>query len=173
MAGILHPRILVSPEIVAALTPEQLTAALRHEHAHQLAGDNFKRLCLVMAPGVLPFHSGFQTLERAWARFAEWAADDYAASGDPLHSTALAAALVRVARMAPASASLLVTTLIDGESDLAVRVDRLLNPTLSAVVTWSAFVPLAAGGFVLGCSMALLQRGTLPAVHSVLEHLLR
>ena len=176
LAGILRPRVFVSRSLVEALPSEQLAAALRHERAHQASRDNLKRLFLLLAPGLLPFHRGFEALERGWAKFAEWAADDSAAAGDPFGSVTLAAALVRVARMGPnPPASFLVTSLLGGSPDLPARVDRLLRaPTPARDWHQVEAMLVAAGSAILAMSLvAMSQPETLSSVHGLLEHLVR
>jgi hypothetical protein len=99
LAGIFRPKLIVSRNIVETLPADQLAAALRHERAHADAWDNSKRLLMLLAPN-LTLRS---QVERAWARFAEWSADDRAAEGDANRSVSLAAALVSVARMGSSS----------------------------------------------------------------------
>ncbi len=171
MAGILRPRLLIAPAVVEALSPGQLDAALSHERAHGAARDNLKRLLLAFTPGILPGVGGFAQVERHWARFTEWAADDDAVAGDPRRALALAGALVRVARLGPSSAPL-ASCLLDGD-DLAERVERLLHPPAARPPRrnrlWSAApalaVALAAG---LAWSPAALE-----SAHHLLEHLVR
>jgi Zn-dependent protease with chaperone function len=43
LAGLFEWRLLVSRDIMEALSPEELAVAMRHEHAHQLFKDNFAR----------------------------------------------------------------------------------------------------------------------------------
>lgn len=126
LAGMFRPQVLISRESISALTGEELGVVLRHESAHAESRDNLKRLVLALAPDVLPFvHRGFSIIERGWAQFSEWAADDYAAKGDPALSLSLASALVCVARIAPAACTPeLLTPFTNG--DLSSRVDRLL-----------------------------------------------
>jgi Zn-dependent protease with chaperone function len=171
LAGIVRPRLMVSSGVVSALAPEQLAAALRHEHAHEMSRDNLKRLLMLLAPDVVPFCRGFSGLERAWSRFTEWAADDRAVEGDSGRSLSLAAALVRVARMgACPQQPPLVTSLLAATDDLEVRVDRLLRGA-SDVGRGAAGLAWAAAG-VCGVGLALaLQPGTLYSVHRLLEHL--
>lgn len=177
LAGIVHPRLIISRAVIRALSPDQLAAVLRHERAHRIAHDNLKRLLLVLAPDVFPFARGVREVQRAWVRFAEWAADDLAVAGDSGRSLSLAAALVRVARMsqgrppAPVSSSLL------GDSaDLAARVERLLRdspveeqPRASLYLLGSGVVFAAAVFFVA----VMLQPAALSAVHQVLEQLIQ
>ena len=86
LAGIMHPRIFIPRKVMSSLSADQLGAALRHEGAHRDSRDNLKRLLILLAPGIFPFCRGFETLERHWARFTEWAADDRAVDGDTRRS---------------------------------------------------------------------------------------
>lgn len=171
LAGIIHPRVVISPEVLSALSPDQLAAALRHEEAHRASHDNLKRLLLLLSPGLLPGVTGFAALERAWSRFTEWSADDRAVAGSPERSLSLAAALVRVARLGGATPAMM-TSLLGDRADLATRVDRLLRgPAITEKpatirVAWFAI----AGGF-LACAAAILQPATLSTVHRLLESL--
>jgi hypothetical protein len=171
LAGVFRPRLVVSRGVRQALAPDQLAAALRHERAHRESRDNLKRLLLAVAPGAVPFGHGLRGLERGWARMAEWAADDRAAAGDARRSLALAGALVRVARMGAAPAAPLATALMADATDLAVRVERLLNPRTPARArrtrSWPAVIAAA------GLAAAAFQPGTLEAAHRVLEELMR
>jgi hypothetical protein len=174
LAGIVHPRLMVSKDVVTALPADQLAAALGHEHAHRVSRDNLKRLLMLLAPDILPFWRSFDALERGWSRFTEWAADDHAVAGDSGRSLSLASALVRVARMgACPQAPPLVTSLLADNEDLAERVNRLLRetPAPSAAGTWPVLLPLACG--LLGAPVAalLLQPSILYPVHGLLEHL--
>lgn len=176
LAGIANPRLIISRPVVNALPALQLAAALRHEEAHRLFRDNFKRLLLLLAPDMLPLWRGFGKLERVWNRLAEWAADDYAVAGDPNRSLSLASALVRVARMGacPQTAPL-VTSLLADNQDLAKRVERLLrevpaeNPE-ERKPWYELLASVLAAGFAIGL---LVQPATLSKVHALLEHLTR
>lgn len=99
VAGVLRPQLVVSRRVMHGLSSEQREVALRHEHAHCTSGDNLKRFLILLAPDVLPFVPTFRSMERGWARFTEWAADDQATSGDARRALTLASALVRVAKM--------------------------------------------------------------------------
>lgn len=171
LAGVLRPRVVISRSVAAALDGEQLAAALRHERAHRAAGDNLKRLLLLITPEPLPGLPLFRSVDRAWARFAEWAADDRAVAGDPRRSLSLAEALVRVARLGGSPrASELISPFVPGGEDISVRVERLLNgpvedrhPRRRALFAAAFCTPFLAG--------ALLP-GSLPAVHQALEALM-
>jgi Zn-dependent protease with chaperone function len=168
LGGIVRPRLVISREVVSALPAEQLAAALRHERAHWTARDNLKRLCILLTPGILPFSGSSRTLERGWRKFAEWAADDRAAAGSARRSFALAAALVRVARM---------TADVGDTDQLAARVDRLLREAQpSSPSEWSAGPrPILALSAILlmaaSLAVAILQPAALYSVNAALEHL--
>ena len=167
LAGILRPRLLISERAMRDLSKDQLAAALRHEHAHRMAFDNLKRLMIQLAP---PFLPRMRSLERAWTKAAEWAADDRAAQGEDDRSQ-LASALVRVARLQsgmPVPA--LVTLLVDAEEDLSLRVDRLLIAAPQPErAFYSASIALAAGSLIAAVA---LSPSALRFVHQLLEHLL-
>src|SRR5260370_12515057 len=125
LAGVICPRLVISRKVVDTLSPDQLAAALRHENAHRVTRDNLKRLSLLLAPGILPLVGGYAALERGWAKFAEWAADDRAVSGDVHRSLSLAAALIRVSRVtaAPGPAPLLASLMCAARA-VRTRADR-------------------------------------------------
>jgi hypothetical protein len=176
LAGVIHPRLMISRGVISALSTEQLDAALRHESAHRISRDNLKRLLLLLAPDLLPFSRTFASLERGWARLSEWAADDHAAGGDSRRALSLAGALVRVARMgaAPRSAVLL-SSLIDDDRDLSIRVDRLLHAEPSHENPLGRVMRAMVGGATLvvtGClAAAMLWPSMLSSVHQLLERL--
>ncbi len=169
--GLLRPRLVVSRDLLAALPPDELVAAIRHEEAHGASRDNLKRLFLLLTPGILPGYSGFVKLDRAWAKFTEWSADDRSVEGDERRSVSLASALVRVARMgAPLNPSTLITSLLGDRRDLGDRIDRLLrgNVQQEDQKPRSRIIVLVAGAIVIA---AMLQPGTLHSVHRLLETL--
>lgn len=181
VAGLVRPRLIVSRGVLHKLTPEQREAAFRHEQAHQASRDNLKRFLCLLAPDALPFLSGFKKIERQWARYTEWAADDHAVAGDSQRALSLAAALVSVAKMGvdhqPAFLlSSLYSQLVAEDEDLAVRVDRLLREQqyaekpLAPLVQVARNVALVAGGLV---AAALVWPGSLGSVHQILEKLIQ
>jgi Zn-dependent protease with chaperone function len=171
LAGLFRPRLVISRCVVDSLTPEQLAAALKHERAHWTGRDNLKRFVLLLAPGLLPCFRGFGRLEKAWARFTEWAADDLAVEGDSQTSISLAGALVRVARLGAAHpGEPLVTSLLADGQDLSARVDRLLraDPPRSLPMSWAA----GSAAVPVMLAAAALQPATLRAVHHLIERLI-
>lgn len=176
LTGLLHPHMVISRDVVAALSAEQLSAVIRHERAHGVSHDNLKRLLVLLAPGILPFGSGFRNLERAWAKLTEWAADDRAAAGKVRRSLSLAAALVRVARLGSASsAPELATSLLAEGADLSERVDRLLHPAhRMARRRDHEPILMASSGLLLTVALiaVLSNPVTLHAAHECLEFLI-
>lgn len=177
LAGVFRPRLVASRAVLERLSPDQLNAALRHESAHHASRDNFKRLLLLLAPDALPFIRGFASLERAWSRFTEWAADDRAVEGDAGRSLSLAEALVRVSRMGSSPRpSPFLSTLVPDDGDLSARVDRLLQPARAPEKSRRPMQFLAAGATLAAAGLltfVLLQPVTFYAVHRLLEHLVR
>lgn len=173
LAGVFRPRLVISSPVLNVLSPDQFRAALRHEFAHRSSHDNLKRLLLLLAPQIFPAVHVFRALERAWMKFAEWAADDRAAAGSTEHSIFLAEALVHMARLnVRANPMPLTTSLLSDSSDLAVRVARLLSTPrrsnkLSTSILGIAFAVAAA----LFLAAPILHNTTLASVHALLEHL--
>ncbi|MFZ0466352.1 MAG: hypothetical protein WAL78_11700, partial [Candidatus Acidiferrales bacterium] len=173
LTGILRPRIFVANRLLNALPPEQLDAALRHEHAHYASHDNLKRLLLLFAPGMFPFLRRFPVVDRSWARFAELAADDHAAAGDSYRSLSLAAALVRAAQLGAAPGiSPFASSLLASGRDLSERVDRLLGvksparPPRKGTRALFAVATLAALALLV---VVLARPETFYSIHSLLE----
>jgi Zn-dependent protease with chaperone function len=166
LAGIVHPRLLISERALQDLSADQLALALRHEHAHRASRDNLKRLLIQLAPAVFP---RLRTLEDAWVRFAEWAADDQATARDPERSATLASALVCVARLqSDIALPPLVTSLVAADEDLAQRVDRLLDTPVLREPN-RRFEAIAFGFAALLIGMLAVN---LRIVHTLLEGLL-
>lgn len=174
VAGLMRPRVLVSESLAQTLTAEELQIALLHETAHERSRDNLKRLFLLLLPDPFPFVSFAAPLERAWTRLVEWAADDYAAEGDSGRRILLARTLVRFARYKSraAGACVLTTSLVDDSCDLAVRVERLLEPQhLKHLDPGTSRVQMMLG-VILSVSFASTAHfANLPQIHRVLEFL--
>jgi len=173
LVGLVRPRVVVSRELIESMTAEQLRAALQHENAHGRSRDNWKRLALVLAPEILPGWRAFGALERAWARLAEWSADETAAGAGPRERLVLAEALLRAARLggARAAAGPLVTAFVEEPLDLEVRVKRLLDAPAGVVPARRYW---AAAGLWGGClGILLLRPEALLCVHQLLERLMR
>jgi Zn-dependent protease with chaperone function len=177
IAGVVHPKLVVSQTVLDALSPEQQEAAFRHEAAHRSSRDNLKRLLFLLAPDVVPLVSGLGRLERSWVTFTEWAADDEAVDGDQERALSLASALVGVAKLGVhRTPAYLLSSLMDDSGDLEVRVDRLLREPAYAekpLQPVTAFVRNA--GLVIGgvAATLLLWPESLGTIHRLLEHLVQ
>lgn len=175
VAGVLRPRLIVSQAVIDSLTQEQKEAAFRHEAAHRVSRDNVKKFLFLLAPDVLPFVSGLSNLERGWTRFTEWAADDYAVDGNQQRALSLASALVKVAKLGGAPApSYLLSSLVDDDCDLEVRVDRLLREPAYAEKPLAPVIAFARNAVLVVTGVAatmLLWPESLSGVHRLLEHL--
>jgi len=175
LVGVFRSGVVVSDAVVNRLTPEQLGAALRHEEAHLNARDNLKRLVLLLAPGLLPGFHGFQDIERGWARFIEWAADDEAVAGDNQRSLSLAAALVHMARLGGGGIATvpLTASFMSECGHVSERVGRLLNP--APVAPRAAVRPAmvaAAVATVAGVVVGMLHPTTLSYAHRIIEEVI-
>lgn len=175
VAGVVHPRLVISRRVMRGLNAEQREAALRHERAHRISRDNIKRFLILLAPDVLPFLRTFVALERSWAKFTEWAADDQATEGDSHRAISLASALVRVAKMgSKPQLSYLFSSLLDDDHELSERVDRLLRPQPNPGKPAEVLVPFltSAGALMAGAvTLVLLWPGSMSVVHQALERL--
>jgi Zn-dependent protease with chaperone function len=127
--GALRPRIVASESVRAACSAEEFGAVLAHEAAHLAARDNLKLLMLLAAPDALALTPVAAALTERWRAAAEREADQRATRGDPERRLALAAALIKVARLvqcrATAQAALGMPVASD---DVPGRVQALLGP---------------------------------------------
>lgn len=124
-AGIVRPKVLLSAAAESMLTANELQTALKHEIAHVRRRDNLKKLLLrfVTFPGM----SG---LEAAWLEATEMAADDAAVSnaGEALD---LAAALLKLSRLAP------VVAPVDLTAALIHNPASVMNARIERLIAWS------------------------------------
>lgn len=173
LSGVFRPRVVISQGVLTELLKDQLDVAVQHEMAHHHSRDNLKRLFLVLSPEFFPFAQGFAALEKTWARLSEWAADDDAVQGDSQRALSLATALLRVARMgAQPRLSVLHTSLLPADQDLAARVDRLLSAEALSIekVSHTSSGPIIRGLCLVVCALTLLGiPATLSSVHRLLE----
>jgi len=174
LVGIMHPTQIVSQRLLDTLSAEQIDAALAHEEAHQMSRDNLKRLLFEVIPGIFPFVNGFAGIGQHWERYAELAADDYAASGHAGRSVALAEALIQVARLGVRECSFrFASSLSVRNLDLAIRVDRLLADQPAARQDDSnSTIPWKFCAAVAALLVAMLLPKLLISLYPLLESLL-
>jgi len=179
LTGLLRPQVLISRNVLESLSVDQMEAILSHEAAHHGSRDNLKRLLLLLTPDPIPFFNPLPMLDRHWAKFAEWAADDAAAGADPHCRVVLAESLVRVARLGIAPPlSKLHVCLVSDVWDLPIRIDRLLRGEqfhLAFVASRNVRPPHANVSLLITglCVAVALWFTALPAVHDILERFFR
>jgi Zn-dependent protease with chaperone function len=152
LVGVVRPKLLVTRGLVAALTEEELAASVAHEIGHSRAKDNLKRLIMRASPDLLSATPAARVLERRWASAAEHSADRMAACGDPAARCALASALVKVARLMPATTPIAqpISTLVDG-GEIVSRVEQLLSDAAPSArrtpaIVWTTALVVALAG---------------------------
>jgi beta-lactamase regulating signal transducer with metallopeptidase domain len=169
--GILRPSVWLSWAAESALTERELRSALRHEVVHVRRRDNLRKLilCLVAFPGM-------EELESAWREATEMAADDAAVSS-AAEALDLAAAVIKLSRLAPLEApSELTTALVHSPAEsLNARVERLIAWTERAQNTASgyslAYVLCALAAMTI--TLAVTYSELLVRVHAATEWLVR
>jgi Zn-dependent protease with chaperone function len=125
-----RPRIVAARRVVAECSPEEFRQVVAHEAAHVSARDNLKRLLLVASPDALAWLPVGAAVAERWRIAAEFEADERATGADPRKRIALAAALVKVARLSAgvvrSRPTLSMTVAVD---DVEGRVRQLLAPS--------------------------------------------
>jgi hypothetical protein len=172
LVGVVRPRLFVSERVLRACTPEELSVMVRHERGHLASGDNLKRLLLRICPNLLALTSVGRDLEGRWNEACEEAADDYAAGASMPSALALANALLRVARMAPARCASLasLTALYQGGS-IERRVRRLVGRDAPGTsrAAWLVVVRALAAVPLVFAVAVLLDGHLLHSVHHLIE----
>jgi len=166
VVGMVRPVLFVAERVLAECPMDEIRAMIAHESAHVSSCDNVKRFLLRGCPDLLGRRSA---VTRAWSAAAEEAADAVAVGTRPGCALDLAQALIRVARLAPASVPELASSFYPG-GDIERRVRRLIDPVqapdvpvvLGRWLFWSA-------GFALVTASVLLA----PTLHQVMEALVR
>ncbi|MCA1591541.1 MAG: M56 family metallopeptidase [Acidobacteria bacterium] len=130
VVGVLRPRLFIASQVFGALSHEEIAAAIAHESGHICSRDNLKRALLRACHDTLTVIPWGRSLEREWAQASEASADEYAARAGTSVALDLASALVKIARLAPASArpAMPAGAFLIGDSEGGVewRVHRLL-----------------------------------------------
>jgi len=178
VTGILRPRIFVAREIIGALSPDELRAALSHEMAHVSSFDNLKQLLLKItrAPRWL---KALYNVDAEWTDASEIAADQEAlAEGTSVLD--LSSALIKVGRLIrpmagrqPIASHLVPSSCSSALENRVTCLSEILEGTgatpARSVRSKGLLLPLllTLAGYV-ACVNALL-----PAVHEALEFLVR
>jgi Zn-dependent protease with chaperone function len=175
LAGVFKTRILVGSEARRALTHEELSVALAHEHAHRASRDNIKRCAMFCAPDFFGWTSTARALEQRWRADAECRADARAVAGDERRAVQLASALIKVAKLAAGAGNRLASPVWSAFHEpmlLEARVRRLVSgealsarsPRFARSIVVASVVALAWLGSSAGAA-AEIHRATEALVH--------
>jgi len=121
-AGVLRPSVWLSRAAEFVLTERELKTALRHEVVHVRRRDNLRKLILRLVT-----FPGMAELESAWRDATEMAADDAAVSSAS-EALDLAAAVIKLSRLAPLEPPAELTTALvhSPVESVNARVERLI-----------------------------------------------
>jgi hypothetical protein len=164
VAGIWQARLMISAAARALLDERQLAAAIKHESAHAVRRDNLKQLLLRFSAFPL-----LTSMDRAWLRAAEIAADD-AAVTDEESALDLASALATIARNSIAVPELGMSLVPEMDAPLKLRIERLLawKPRPQTTRHKYAWISAAlAASFALALNAGVLLQHT----HEITENL--
>lgn len=161
--GAWRGRIVAARRVLSECSAEQLEQIVAHERAHLAAHDNLKCLLLLVSPDLLAWLPSGAALARRWRIRAECEADQWATGSDPYKRLALAAALIKVARLR--SGPIAALPAMSGAADeVESRVRRLLAPVAASRrglhAAW-----LVASALVITVAALPAHR----AIHSLLE----
>jgi beta-lactamase regulating signal transducer with metallopeptidase domain len=169
--GIFRSSVWLSAAAEFVLNDRELQSALRHEAVHVRRRDNLRKLVLrfVAFPGMAE-------LENAWREFTEMAAD-YAAVSSASEALDLAAAVIKLSRMAPLEPlAELTTALVHSPAEsVNARVERLIawtEPSQTPATRYSSIYGLCAAT-ALVATLAVSYSELLLLVHSATEWLVR
>jgi Zn-dependent protease with chaperone function len=163
-----RPRMVTTECVIAACSRDEFRQVVAHEAAHVSARDNLKLLLMLTCPDALAWTRLGLAMSERWRTAAEFAADQRATGDDPHKRVALAAALIKVARLfgarQRARPALTMPVALD---DVEGRVRQLLAP---------AYTPTARIARGLASSALLVPVAALPLyalVHELIEALVR
>lgn len=177
VVGTFRPRLFIAEHLFQSLDSNELTAAVAHECGHLAARDNLKRALLRACRDVLTIVPCGRLLDREWAAAAEAAADEFAARKGAETALDLAAALVKIARLAPAGARpvLPAGALLIGEDvgGVAHRVKLLTQLAATGSERRSSAVSaslwFSCGALVTAALLVAAHPQSLPAIHRLIE----
>ena len=168
-AGMLQTSVWLSRAAEFVLTEQELQSALRHEVVHARRRDNLRKLILRLVA-----FPGMAELEGAWREATEMAADDAAVS-TASEALDLAAAVIKLSRLAPLEAPAELTTALVHSPAQSV------NARVRRLIAWTEPQPGRANGYSWGyalCSavavaitLAVTYNDLLVRVHAASEWL--
>ncbi len=174
LAGLRRPRVFVARLVIDVFSADELDVSLAHELAHCDARDNLKRVLVACSPDLLGLWPAGRDVERRWRAAVEFAADARAVNGSEDRAVSLASALLKIARLAPASGAACTGSGFYDGTLLWARIDRLLGPAASPHSPRPARVALrvcVCGMTAVGAVLA--AEGAWFGVHLVTEGLVR
>jgi Zn-dependent protease with chaperone function len=95
-----RPRIVAARQVFDVCSAVEFNQVIAHEAAHITARDNLKSLLFLLSPDVLAWLPAGRVLASRWRLKVEFEADQRATGTDVRKRIALAAALIKVARLA-------------------------------------------------------------------------
>ena len=178
--GVLRPRLFVASQVFDALTPQELAAALAHEHGHVEGRDNLKRALLQAGEDALLHAPLGHSLRREWQRESEMAADEFAAAAGAATALDLASAIVKISKLIPRGArptlpagAHLLGESEDGTSRRVRNLLRLASDATGARASLQTRSPLAAALCICLLSagaLVITHPEVLKATHDAIEH---
>jgi Zn-dependent protease with chaperone function len=182
VVGAMRPKLFIADHVLESLSTEELAAAVAHECGHLAAHDNFKRSVMRVSRAALLLIPCGRSLDRAWSKASESAADEHAAQQSSLVALNLASALVRIARMIPKGQrqeipAAVSAFLSDDSPGVKVRVRRLVelaatdprllvsNASIVRFVPWLVLALFVVAGVTIESRPQVLA-----TVHHFVEH---
>jgi len=174
LAGIWKPRLFVARPVLEAFSPDELDVSVAHERAHLDARDNLKRLAMSCSPDLLALWRPGRHLAGRWRAAAEFDADARAARGSEERAVTLAAALLKIVRLAPRPVVAAPGVGFYDGTVLWARIDRLLAPRAVEAPAGHLAPAWSVGLGVAGVATALLTAEAVwLSVHLLTEGLIR
>ena len=99
VVGSIRPRMVASRRAVSECTEFEFCQIVNHERAHLERRDNLRLLSVVISPDILAWTATGAEIAQQWRLASEFHADERATGADPNKRVALAAALIKVARL--------------------------------------------------------------------------
>jgi hypothetical protein len=175
LAGVLRPRLFVSRRVWDSCTPSEFSAILAHEAAHLTGRDNLKRLLMRASPDFLCLTRMGRSIEQTWSEVSDMSADDVAAGPDRAARTELAAALVKVSRLAVGRSFPLA--LLASAFHRGGNIERRVRLLVSESARVTPPRRRGAGGAWVAAGVILVSLASSPAVlmrvHQVTETVVR
>ena len=163
-----RPQVVTTECVISACSRDEFRQVVAHEAAHLCTRDNLKLLLLVACPDALAWTTLGAAMSERWRTEAEFAADQRATGDDPHKRAALAAALIKVARLFDGRQqgrhALTMPVALD---DVEGRVRQLLSPAYSP----AARITRGLASFALLAPLAAIPLYAL--VHELIEALVR